>query len=115
MKNLILISFALFAFANIARAGKNDTLKIQTQTYCDHCKVCENCWGNMEKALMYTKGVKKVWYDDKTMLITVVYNGKKTNAEKIRTAVSKCGFDADQVKADAKAQSKLDGCCKKKE
>jgi len=115
MKKYLLITFALFAFTQISKAGTNDTLKIQTQTYCDHCKECESCWGLMEKNLMYTKGVKKVWYDDKTMLITVVYNRKKTNAEKLRTAVSKCGFDADQVKADAKAQSKLDGCCKKKE
>ena len=51
----------------------------------------------------------------KTMVITVIYNAKKTTPEKIRTVISKTGFDADGVKADEKAQGKLDNCCKKKE
>jgi len=30
----------------------------------------------------------------------------------IRAAISKLGFDADNVKADPTAYEKLDGCCK---
>ena len=45
--------------------------------------------------------------------ITVYYNTKKTDLATIKTAISKLGFDADDVKADADAYAKLDGCCKK--
>ncbi|MBK8362965.1 MAG: hypothetical protein IPL24_04585 [Bacteroidetes bacterium] len=47
------------------------------------------------------------------MTIKVTYNSKKTNPEAIRQLISKYGFDADEVKADPVAYSKLDECCKK--
>jgi hypothetical protein len=43
----------------------------------------------------------------------VTYNKGKTSPEKIRKAISKVGYDADNVTADPKAYSKLDACCKK--
>src|SRR5687768_18296485 len=51
--------FMLFALVQTSKASKTDTVKIQTQTYCDHCKECESCWGKMEKELMFTKGDRK--------------------------------------------------------
>jgi periplasmic mercuric ion binding protein len=53
--------------------------------------------------------------DDKAMTIKVTYNPKKITPEKIRVAISKLGYDADDVKADPKAYEALDGCCKKSE
>jgi hypothetical protein len=47
------------------------------------------------------------------MTITVYYNTKKTDLETIKTAISKLGYDADEVKADAVAYENLDNCCKK--
>jgi hypothetical protein len=47
------------------------------------------------------------------MTITVYYNEKKTNLQTIKTAISKLGFDADDIKADKEAYEKLDGCCKR--
>jgi hypothetical protein len=43
----------------------------------------------------------------------VTYKKSKTSPEKIRKAISKVGYDADDVTADPKAYSKLDACCKK--
>ena len=51
--------------------------------------------------------------DEKSMTITVYYNGEKTSLETIKTAISKMGYDADDVKADNEAYGKLDDCCKK--
>ena len=51
--------------------------------------------------------------DEATMTFTVYYNGKKTSLEKIKTAITKLGFDADEMKADPEAYEKLDDCCKK--
>ena len=51
--------------------------------------------------------------DEKTKTLSVVYNPQKTSPEKIREAIAKVGFDADDVKADTNAYEKLDPCCKK--
>jgi hypothetical protein len=48
------------------------------------------------------------------MTIKVEYNPKKTNPEEIRKKISMYGYDADDVKADSVAVTKLDGCCLKK-
>jgi periplasmic mercuric ion binding protein len=109
----ISIFLLLFTFAKISIAGQTDTLKVKTQVYCDHCVECESCWPKMEKELTFTSGIKKSTFDPKSMVITVIYNPKRINPEKIRKTISKIGFDADDVKADPKAQGKLDGCCKK--
>ena len=113
MKNIIILTLALFAITNTVKAGQSDTVKIKTQIYCDHCMKCGSCWPKMEKELTFTSGVKAISFDDKTMVITVIYNSKKTSAEKLRVVISKSGFDADDVKADVKVQERLDGCCKK--
>jgi hypothetical protein len=46
--------------------------------------------------------------------VTVTFNSKKTDEQKIRETISKAGYDADDVKADPKGVTKLDDCCKKK-
>ena len=60
------------------------------------------------------KGVKMYELDDQKMTITVYYNPKKTDLAAIKTGISKLGYDADDVKADAAGYDKLDECCKKK-
>lgn len=91
-----------------------ETIIVKTQTFCDHCKVCETCGGKMETDLYYVKGIKFVEYNENDMTIKVKYNTKKMSPEKIRIAISKLGFSADNVPADMLAYEKLDGCCKKK-
>jgi len=62
--------------------------------------------------MLKIKGVKMYTLDEKSMSILVYYNPKKTNLETIRTAISKIGYDADDVKADPAGYEKLDSCCK---
>jgi len=61
--------------------------------------------------LPYTKGVKEFKFDEKTSKIAVAYDKSKTNVDAIRKAISKLGFDADEVKADAAARAKLPAEC----
>ncbi len=82
-------------------------LKVMTSAVCDECKT------TIEKALAFEKGVKKSNLDVKSKIVTVTYNPKKTNPEKIRLAISNAGYDADDVKANLKAYKKLADCCKK--
>lgn len=115
MKNLLFISLLAIISSFTSPNGKTETLRVKTTTYCDHCMVCETCWARIENELRFTKGVKvaQSTFDEKAMVISVVYDPKKTTPEKIRQAIAKSGFDADDVKADPKGQSKLDTCCKK--
>ena len=52
--------------------------------------------------------------DEKEMTIEVVYNTKKTDLTKVKTAITKLGYDADDVKATTEGLESLDGCCKAK-
>ena len=111
-----LIAVALFLFTANSFAQEQKTIQtavIKTQIYCDHCKQCESCGDKFNKTLLKEKGVQMVVLDEKEMTIKVTYNSKKTDLNKIRTAISKLGFDADDVKADPVAYEGLDGCCKK--
>lgn len=119
MKTIIktfVIAFTIFLSSNIAQAQEKkgtETATIKTAIYCDHCKVCETCGQLFNQKLLREPGVKMVVLDEKAMTIKVTYSTKKTNLGKIKTAISKLGYDADDIKADSKGYEALDGCCKK--
>jgi len=113
---MFLLTFTLFLCTNAVSAQDKKTIQtatIKTAIYCDHCKACETCGPKFNQALLKEKGVQMVVLDDKAMTIKVTYNSKKTDLATIRKAISKLGYDADEVKADPVAYKGLDGCCKK--
>lgn len=112
----ILIAFTVLLFSNGIFAQETkmiQTATIKTTIHCDHCKVCETCGQKFNQTLLKEKGVQMVVVDDKAMTIKVTYNSKKTDLVKIKTAITKLGYDADDIKADSVAYEGLDGCCKK--
>ena len=114
MRNSIfLFLFSIFSFSVSAQNSKNEKAVIQTTIDCDHCKVCETCGQNFQENLYKIKGLKMYELDEKAMTITVFYNGKKTSLDEIKVAITKMGYDADNLKADPAAYENLDGCCKK--
>lgn len=108
---LFLTFISVSAFAQ--KKGNIKTALIKTTIYCDHCKKCETCGDKFNKELYGENGIKRVDIDAKAMIITVVYDTKKTDLDKIKSFISKLGYDADDVKADPAGIAKLDGCCKK--
>lgn len=94
---------------------KTETIIVKTNILCDHCKQCESCGGRFDREIPFIKGVKDFSFDEKTMTISLTYNIKQTSPDKLREAISNIGFDADDVKADAKAVARLDDCCRKQE
>jgi periplasmic mercuric ion binding protein len=107
LSGFIAIIMILTVKTGIAQDTGTAEIKIKTSAICDMCKE------TIENHLAFEKGVKKSVLDVKTKIITVTYNPEKTTPEKIRLAISKSGYDADDVMADAKAYKKLDDCCKK--
>lgn len=114
MKN---ICYLLLLFTFITAKGqeskKNQKTVIKTAIYCNHCKECETCGKSFQSNMLKIKGLKMYELDEKQMTITVYFNPQKTTLQTIKTAISKLGYDADEIKADPLAYEKLDGCCKK--
>lgn len=92
--------------AKTAKDGM-ETIRIKTSAVCEMCKE------TLEKAMSYEKGVKTSSLDVDSKMLTVTFDPKKTSADKIKTAITKAGYDADDKVADAKAYEHLDACCKK--
>ncbi|MBN1198043.1 MAG: heavy-metal-associated domain-containing protein, partial [Bacteroidales bacterium] len=75
---------------------KEDTLTVQTSAVCGMCKE------RIEQGLAFEKGVKKASLDEETKKVKVIFYPAKTNPDIIRNAISKLGYDADNVAADPK-------------
>lgn len=114
MKKTVLNIFflaILLGTANMAKGQdpepKEKEIKIQTSAICGMCEE------RIETNMAFEKGVKSVELDDKTKIVTITYKTAKTDPDKLRKAISKLGYDADDVEADPKAYAKLPACCKK--
>lgn len=105
---LLVLSFLLTANASAQKSANTDTARIKTSAQCGMCK------DRIEAALAYEKGIKSSNLNVDSKILEVVYDSKKTDAAKIKTAINKAGYDADETKADADAYAKLPNCCKKK-
>jgi copper chaperone CopZ len=110
MKTLSTLMITLIMMVSAKTNAQDATtaeLNVKTSATCDMCKE------TIEKNLAFEKGIKKSVLDVETKVLTVTYNPKKITPEQIRKAVSKIGYDADDVPADPKSYKKLDECCKK--
>jgi len=89
--------------------SKFGEIKIKTSSQCEMCKE------RIEEALAFEKGIKDSDVNVEKQIVKVNYKKSKTSPEKIRKAISKAGYDADDIIADPKAYGKLPACCKKPE
>ncbi|MFN5181599.1 MAG: heavy-metal-associated domain-containing protein [Bacteroidota bacterium] len=94
----MLLSFGLFSQSINPR---KTTIIIKSSVECEMCKK------NVESGVSKVKGVRKVVADFNTHEIKVVYNSKKTDAEKIKKAISDLGYDADDIPANNRLNNQL--------
>lgn len=87
--------------------NKTAIIKIQTSAICGSCKA------RIEKNMAFEKGVIDVVLDLETKIATITYKTSKTSPDALRLAMSKIGYDADNIPADPVAYEKLPACCKK--
>ena len=107
MKNLIIL-IALVGAATTASAQKKSVEKVTIQTSA----VCEMCKTTIEEGLAYAKGVREADLNLDDFKVTVTYRADKTDPEKIKQAIAKLGYTADNVKPTQKDFDKLNECCK---
>jgi len=116
MKKTIYIIAVIFAFFAINISGafaqeikaegfKTDSIKTSA--------VCEMCKSTIEKAVNKLIGIKSCKLDVESKVLAVSYDEDKVTISKIRKAINKAGYDADDESADPKAYAKLPACCKK--
>ena len=107
MKKEILILIAMVF--SLGLKAQTDSVRIKTTALCDQCKQ------KIEHDLSFEKGVKSGILNLETKEVTVIFNSKKTDPDKIRYAITKMGYDADTLKADLKAFNRLPECCRSPE
>ncbi len=113
MKNLkimlcvVVAVIILPAAASAQEKKKTDTVEIQTSAICGMCKE------RIEGDLAFERGVRKVDLNNETKIVTIEFNTRRTDKEKLKKAISKIGYDADDILADQKAHDRLPACCQK--
>lgn len=111
LKSTLTISLLIILISSISLSAqdkkKTAEIKIKTSAQCGQCK------DRIEGMFAYEKGVKSSNLDLETKIVTVVYNPEKTTPEKLRIAISKLGYDADDIPLVKEAYDKLPACCKK--
>lgn len=107
MKKVLSILAALIMVLTVATAqAKSDTATIKTTIQCSQCEK------RILKNIPFEKGIKDVKVDVDKQTVWVEFDPAKTDVAKIRAAIAKLGYNADDVKRDAKAYEKLPACCK---
>jgi cation transport ATPase len=109
VKFISILAILLVSITGMAQDKKKETKEITIKSSV----VCDMCKERVEHDMAFEKGVKEVSVDLETKEIAITYRTDKTDPDKLRKAVSKIGYDADDVEADPKAYEKLPACCKK--
>jgi|ERR1051325_2515030 copper chaperone CopZ len=109
LKTILIVITLFVTLSEVEASSQDSSIAIKTSAQCESCKK------RLEGKMAFEKGVKKVSLDVETKVLSVTYDPKKTSPEKLKTAVTKIGYDADEMQADKKAYDKLPKCCKKEE
>ena len=112
MKKVFLgvLAMGAIALTSPAQVKALQTAKIKTPTIG-----CEECKNRIETYLKRYDGVTYVLVNWRQKNVTVKYLTDRTNIEEIKTAISNCGYDADDIPAFEDAYKRLPKTCKKPE
>ena len=108
MKKLILVALLVVFGTTLglnAQTSKQETIKIKTNAYTAKSDEI------FKESLPFVKGIASYEFCFHSSTITVKYNPSKITPEKIRQEIAKLGFDADDIKGNAKARAKLPKEC----
>lgn len=94
LKSLIIIMLSVLAISihTDAQTQKKD-VNIKTVTF-DVSMTCENCKKKIEKNIAFEKGIKDMQVSLDKKQVTLTFDTRKTNEEKIIQAFDKLGYNA---------------------
>jgi len=105
-----LLAIGSIAISSQAQVKATQTAKIKTPTIG-----CEDCKTRIETYLKRYDGVGSVVVNWRQKFVTVKYLIDRINIEEIKTAISNCGYDADDIPANEDSYKRLPKTCKKPE
>lgn len=114
MKKIFLITLIFAGLVSqplMAQKTNNKTAELTISTSA----VCHMCVNTIEKSFAFEKGVKSSKVNLENNTVTVVYRTDKTTADELKVALTKYGYQADDLPADQKAYEKLHECCQSDE
>lgn len=85
-KYLVILLLLAGSFAVKAQVEK---VEIKTSAICGMCK------NAIERDLAFEKGIKTADLDLETKVVTIEFNAKKTDTDKIRKRITKVGYNAE--------------------
>lgn len=92
-KILIISIIAVFMATLSVEAQNKKTNHNKTVTF-EVTMTCENCKKTIEKNIAFEKGMKDMKVDLENKLVTLTFDSRKNNEQKIIEAFSKLGYDA---------------------
>lgn len=98
---IVALTFSTAIFA--ANAIKTETIKVAGN--------CETCKARIEKAAKVT-GVTKADWNEKTKVLTLVYDPAKVKSDDVQKKIAAVGHDTPKYKATTAVYNALPGCCK---
>lgn len=94
IRSLSLILFSLLFLFNTNDVFSQEKKEKNQETvifYVENMH-CKNCQATIEKYIPFEKGVKDLKCDLENKLVTVIYDSKKTNPEKLQKGFEKIKF-----------------------
>lgn len=111
MKNILKTgAFLLLLVAGRTQAQDADHSKLAAVDIHSNA-VCDMCQNTIQTEMLYVKGVQAVKVNLETNTIHVDYKPGKTDPDKLRQAVAKLGYMADDLMPDPEARKALPDCC----
>jgi hypothetical protein len=103
-QSLVLTTIFLFVFGSFsfAQNAKKESIKVW-----GNCGMCKK---TIETAASKAGASTATW-DTETKMLSVSYDGKKTNAQKIQQAIAAAGYDTRDFSASDEAYNNLHSCC----
>lgn len=104
MKNLIMTMVALLFIGTAEAKTVKTSFNVNGK--------CEMCETRIEKTAKGVAGVVAASWNQKTKMLTLIYDDKKTSPDKVKQALLKVGHDVGKMKAANKVYNSLPACCK---
>ena len=106
----LIISFILIMTVNSKAGYLSDDKTVDISLPSIQCGMCVS---TIKKALRKVEGINEFKIDLENKKVTVSFDETLTSEDKIETAITSAGYDANEKQADADAYDKLSSCCKK--
>ena len=108
MKKILILTLSVMLFSASTYAEKKGTKTDDFVVAMD----CQSCANKIKDALAFEKGIKELKFDIENNLLTVSYDSKKCNADKIVKALDKIDYKAELVEKNIDLD-KQPAACKK--